>query len=1498
METLYKLPEDHIAWIRKERFGLALDGTVARANPLAATLQRTIEHLSQDLYSKETHFILELIQNAEDNRYGEDVKPDLTFILLSKDPTETPGTEGALLVINNEAGFQPEHVDVLCDVGRTTKTKREGYVGEKGIGFKSVFVVSSQPHVFSAGYQFRFQEEPDPQAQLGYIVPYWVSEIPPEVKVHGNKTCIVLPIKLKPGKQEQEDVAKGLKAIAPETILFLSKLQGLTVQIEGRRPIEVIRDDKNRPLVEFMTDDQIVEFWVSEQEPLVPSDLHEEKRENITSRKVSVALPLAADAGSSGQVFAFLPTRERSGFPFLINADFILSTSRESIQHDRPWNLWLRDCIAPVFVQAFTSLLDSPRYRARAYSYIPLGTDVHEEFFKATVGAIQDELRDRAVIWTFDGETLVKPSVARLAPTKFRELMKSADIPSQLRKTPLVHPDIKPYRQQLKALGIKDLTHEEIIECLKDESWLESQDLEWFIALYEYFSEQSWATEERLRELRLLPLQDGRISNTAEQPVYFPGEDVGEIRHLQAQTSHVLTIDFLNPRLYELLGTNQMLTQWLVDTLGVQELTQANYCLDLARGLNDHLAQISVPELVDLTIYIRGQFDAFDDYTQKEIADVLPLALAEGKIIEPQKWDNDHPLVMPEAMDPRHGWQLVFADPEDRAHMAVLSGAYLADCTKEEINKWRDFFGELGSTDAPHPKLVSGPTPESCEWDGYEEELFESFRKEFDRRYPDSRSWPTQEKVSNYRPLGWIEDSWLGPSQLGKRELRKRGQALVKWLDRKLDQCYRGEPSFGVARYTGFYRTQQCYEEWSTFKVAAFEATWFPTTRGPRVPREVFLDRAEFRDLFGDALPYALENPTEKVAKWLGLRQKATVDEFLKHLKELSSQPADQVDQKVVRKIYAFLSQRWRAEIKQQFEKNPLILVSKPEPRWVTAEQAVWPDQSAVFGEAYVYLESQYGPRFKEFFVEKIGIAEELSQELYVQAWTQLANSESVQAAVVEAALERIYPELLKIATGDAQPQRWQELCAKAKVVWTQSGCFEAADQVYVPDDGELKRHFTKEGVEFAWRPEKASFAKYQPLYCALGVHSLVEMVETSAEVQQVTEPDGRQPLLTPHAKKAICVYLWNTNLHEYERTKQSGVLEALLRTREQTVRSLTVSYKLNRWTTVQIPDSSAHWQQDEHVLYRSDVHSQDQLEIEMAAIVARRLAGGRTSNAMENFIGRILGASEAKVEGIVHKTNWNLPLGERKWIEEVLAPLASPLEREAKPEPEAETEAETESELEREPGPEVGPESKSKHKPKDTPRPKPEPEREPKPAPKPEPKPKPEPDRHRPRLRSYVEPGKRGGDGSPSGEGKSQEEREAIERAAIELAMEYERQHERIPEELPPNHEGWDIDSYAEDPVAAILDQAEKRRLARRIEVKATKYGWDGWGVGLTSPQHTAAQQHGEDYYLYVVEHALDLSKRTLYVFRNPAGKIADYRFDDVWTKIADETDRPDESI
>lgn len=81
----------------------------------------TILHsLSEELYTKITHFILELIQNADDNTYADGSIPTLA-IRLDTDCMD---------IQSNEMGFSEANIRAICKIGGSTKTdKTQGFIG-------------------------------------------------------------------------------------------------------------------------------------------------------------------------------------------------------------------------------------------------------------------------------------------------------------------------------------------------------------------------------------------------------------------------------------------------------------------------------------------------------------------------------------------------------------------------------------------------------------------------------------------------------------------------------------------------------------------------------------------------------------------------------------------------------------------------------------------------------------------------------------------------------------------------------------------------------------------------------------------------------------------------------------------------------------------------------------------------------------------------------------------------------------------------------------------------------------------------------------------------------------------------------------------------------------------------------------------------------------------------------------------------------------------------
>ena len=97
-----------------------------------------------------------------------------------------------------QVGFTESNIRALCDVGRTTKKHTVGYIGQKGIGFKSVFKITDAPQIHSRGFHVAFDLLQ--HSALGYVLPTWVQDSQDVAMVskmgsHQPATKVVLPFK-------------------------------------------------------------------------------------------------------------------------------------------------------------------------------------------------------------------------------------------------------------------------------------------------------------------------------------------------------------------------------------------------------------------------------------------------------------------------------------------------------------------------------------------------------------------------------------------------------------------------------------------------------------------------------------------------------------------------------------------------------------------------------------------------------------------------------------------------------------------------------------------------------------------------------------------------------------------------------------------------------------------------------------------------------------------------------------------------------------------------------------------------------------------------------------------------------------------------------------------------------------------------------------------------------------------------------------------------------
>jgi len=248
--------------------------------------------LSDQLYKKPTHFLLELIQNADDNTFTCDT-PTISMTLTR----DVELSKRYLCIDCNEVGFDEANVEALCRIGASTKKRRErseGYIGEKGIGFKSVFKVADTVHISSKGYAFKF----DRHSMLGMIVP--TIEAFPPAHLNIGQTQTLLEIK---SAADFKHIRTELEKLEPQILIFLRRIRKLIIDTPdtGERRVSIRRltqdadfDGKETAVLRGLTLENnrstrqryiIVRYKTTSLE-------NDERRKNITATEIVLAFPV------------------------------------------------------------------------------------------------------------------------------------------------------------------------------------------------------------------------------------------------------------------------------------------------------------------------------------------------------------------------------------------------------------------------------------------------------------------------------------------------------------------------------------------------------------------------------------------------------------------------------------------------------------------------------------------------------------------------------------------------------------------------------------------------------------------------------------------------------------------------------------------------------------------------------------------------------------------------------------------------------------------------------------------------------------------------------------------------------------------------------------------------------------------------------------------------------------------------------------------------------
>ncbi|KAL8932945.1 MAG: hypothetical protein Q9216_006601 [Gyalolechia sp. 2 TL-2023] len=541
-----------------------------------------LKKLAVDIYSKADHFVLELIQNADDVGFAALRAPHVPYIAFA-------ANDDSVDVSCNEDGFSEENVKALCSVDRSTKTATSA-IGKKGIGFKSVFKVCDKVQIGSNGYQFEFDKKDGP---FGMVKPRW-SRFP---KWLDNQGEAIMRLTFSNG-EASENIYRDLEDLEPSVLLFLRKIEEICIYTPNFRKIMTCKGrGASSTIITTKT-------WYDDQEPTseeveyamveyIPAD---------STPKVVLAFPRPDDESDdesleTQQIYNFLPIRDY-GFKFIIQADFRLTANREEIEKSCEWNLAIKHAVPAAFLSAVRRFNNSEHDSLMWIKFLP-DPSTQKLFFSGT--DIDDHLEDEKVLFSQTG-SLMKPSHLIYVPQELR-IRPDQPVPLRIHNRHAIsirydHSDLK----ILERMGVEHLTTTTFVVAIKELGLAGWTGIYWHEDLAKILLR---VNRNRLQDVPLIPVTSHQTpwmtaGELETKPVYFI-DDLGDSR----------IPDGIKLRFVTTEATKSKYRRKLMERLGVKPFDEVAVCEAIQQVLKEDNPQISIEIAVSQTKYLfrhRHQF--------------------------------------------------------------------------------------------------------------------------------------------------------------------------------------------------------------------------------------------------------------------------------------------------------------------------------------------------------------------------------------------------------------------------------------------------------------------------------------------------------------------------------------------------------------------------------------------------------------------------------------------------------------------------------------------------------------------------------------------------------------------------------------------------------------------------------------------------------------------------------------------------------------------------
>ena len=613
-------------------------------------LRRALERIIQ-LYTDKSHFVYELLQNAEDAE-----AKSIKFIQYPD----------RLEVFHDGRPFTSANLQGLCDIGKSDKVDNLNQIGEFGVGFKSVFGICDTVRLYSVPDHFRERIDSDAVPFAVEIRDFTCPEdIPEEPLPKGYTTRFVFPYTVGQTfsgfatvSALNETLSRKLQNLGITTLLFMKNLELIEYQIElsGGAPVtgEYLLDKteiNDHCLMVSALGTEAQKGAGSKSEEIISYLKFSRRIAKYAQRTVDIAFPIRIAADGSYQcikapspyVSVYFPTETESKLDFIVQGPYRTTPNRSSIPAEDEDNIMLAQETATLLRESILELRETGKLNMSFVKAFPISEERFETFdlFLPLYEMVSELFRTAAVIPSHSGKythakyariTRSEQLASVLTDTHLTQLINSGHqyywLPTYLTET---NREYKSVRDFLTGeLNVTVIQAEDLRRLIAaNPKFLPGQTDDWLVELYGIF-ENIPAAFSRSRFEANLATADIVKTVTGEFVAPFRREGKTYIPNvfLPSPKIHSTDIHFVDQAIYN------RCRHFFDEILQLQKPNEYEFLIkdiekryasgDVSDG-EQHIADIKA-----LLKYIK--YEEYNDEVTRIIRDTLALRCSDGKM--------------------------------------------------------------------------------------------------------------------------------------------------------------------------------------------------------------------------------------------------------------------------------------------------------------------------------------------------------------------------------------------------------------------------------------------------------------------------------------------------------------------------------------------------------------------------------------------------------------------------------------------------------------------------------------------------------------------------------------------------------------------------------------------------------------------------------------------------------------------------------------------------